>query len=107
MYVVWNAKIYMQYICFLTHFFISQVRNYKRFTWIEWSFLILSLIAFLGTLGITIERFVYFYEHYNTTENSTEDDVYLTPSDLKDCEEWTCTSDFTFTILLIANICMC
>ena len=76
-----------------------QVRNFKRFSWWEWIFLVLGIVAFSTTLGLTIERFVYFHKIFNNSMNDS--DAY---DGLPACEEWTCLSDVTFAILLIINL---
>ena len=73
-----------------------QIRNCKRFT-VEWIFLGLSLFAFLGTLGITIERLVAFSLNVSNKSEPNNDD-------LPDCEGWTCLADVTFTVVLIVNL---
>ena len=71
----------------------------KRFGWAEWVFIALSSIAFLGTLGLTIERLVSFYTNYtapNSSDNSSCQNF--------TCDDWLCRSDVTFAIVLIVNL---
>ena len=75
----------------------AQISDCRRFL-VEWIFLGLSLLAFLGSLGISIERLVHFSQNF--TEASSENE-----SGLRACEQWTCSSDYTFTVVLIINIC--
>ena len=56
----------------------------------------IGVLAFIGTLAITVERLVYFQSSFNASDNTTNEE---------DCDTWTCISDFTFTITLMANIC--
>ena len=81
----------------------SQIRDWKQFT-IEWIFLGLSLFAFLGTLGITIERLVSFASVICNESDSSNN---CSEGNLAECTEWTCNPDVTFTVVLIINISEC
>ena len=65
----------------------------------EWLFLGLSFIAFAGTIAVTVERFVHFKRI--GLNNSAADH---NKTELPNCENWTCGSDFTYTVLLTANL---
>ena len=75
----------------------TQISDCRRFL-VEWIFLGFSLLAFLGSLGISIERLVHFSLNFTAASSENE-------SGLRDCEQWTCSSDYTFTVVLIINIC--
>ena len=75
----------------------------KRFGWAEWVFIALSSIAFLGTLGLTIERLVSFYSDYTAPNSSANSSANSTCQNFT-CDDWLCRSDVTYAIVLIVNL---
>ena len=54
----------------------------------------IASLSILGILGMSIERFVNFERHFlNITHNSKS---YI-------CNDWVCTNDFIFTVVLVLN----
>ena len=71
----------------------------KRFTWLEWVFVAVATVSIFGILAASIERLVYFEEHFvniSVKENGSWAAVM--------CNEWTCTNDFIFTVVLLLNM---
>ena len=89
---------------------LLQVRNFRRFSWLEWVFIIVGLFAFFVTLGFTVERFFHFEKQFNISEKSYQCICLPKNSDncddncIKPCHHWTCLSDFTFAIILFVNL---
>ena len=46
---------------------------------------------------MTFERLVYFSKHNSSINDSSQ-------HGLDSCDSWTCTSDYTFTLVLIMNL---
>ena len=82
------------------------MRNFKRFTWVEWVFIAVGLVAFLFSVSLTIERFVYFGTNFNESGESFQ--AICHPSDptncIDACTHWRCLSDVTFAIALLVNL---
>lgn len=77
-----------------------QFRNPRRFSPIEWVFLVVSSLSMLGVLVLNIERFVSFErDFYNLTTVDVSEGFH--------CSTWYCTSDVTFSLLLLINLCKC
>jgi hypothetical protein len=76
----------------------GEVRNWKRFSWLEWLFVAVALISTLGILGVSIQRLVAFKHDF---ENIT---LVVNESRTYTCNNWTCTNDFIFTVVLVLNI---
>ena len=58
--------------------------------------MVVAALTILVILGISIERFVSFKEEFVniTLKNNT----------LYECNNWRCTNDFIFTVVLVLNI---
>lgn len=64
-------------------------------------FLSIATFSMLGVLGLTIERFVtYERDFYNLTDQANESIAFK-------CTEWYCTSDFTFSLVVLINLRKC
>ena len=74
-----------------------QVRNWKRFSWLEWLFVVIAALTILIILGMSIERFVTFEQDFENISMASGSGFYL-------CNKWTCTNDFIFTVVLVLNI---
>ena len=60
--------------------------------------LVVATPSLLGVLGLSIDRFVYFEKtFYNLTDFNS--------SEAASCDTWICTTDFTYTTLLLMNLC--
>ena len=84
------------------------MRNFKRFTWVEWVFIAVGLVAFLFSVSLTIERFVHFGTNFNGSSESFQ--AICHPQDsttncIDACTNWSCLSDVTFAIALLVNLC--
>lgn len=78
----------------------AKVRNVKRFTWVEWVFVVVVTLSLLVVLALTIERFVFFESTFvNITIDTTNG------TELSDCNQWTCTNDFIFAVVVLINLC--
>uniref|UniRef100_A0A1X7TLK7 DUF7789 domain-containing protein n=1 Tax=Amphimedon queenslandica TaxID=400682 RepID=A0A1X7TLK7_AMPQE len=89
---------------------LGNVRNFKRFTWVEWVFIFIGLLAFLFSLGITIERFVHFEKNFNESAEAYQTICHpynSTTNCIEECQDWTCISDFSFAVILIINLSFC
>ena len=72
--------------------------------------MVVASLSILGILGVSIQRFVHFEDNFlNISINSTDEliEPYL-------CNNWTCTNDFIFTVVLVLNtgrsyihVCVC
>lgn len=78
----------------------AKVRNVKRFTWVEWVFVVVVTLSLLVVLALTIERFVFFESTFvNITIDTTNG------TELSDCNQWTCTNDVVFAVVVLINLC--
>ena len=68
----------------------------KRFTWVEWVFAVVVTLTLLVVLALNIERFVYFESTFVNITNGTQQ--------LSDCNQWTCTNDFIFAVVVLINL---
>ena len=104
-YKLWVCPSIMFYIISVV-FLLLQVRNFRRFSWLEWVFIIVGLFAFIVTLGFTVERFFHFEKQFNISEKLYQCICLPNDSDncIKPCHHWTCLSDFTFAIILFVNL---
>lgn len=98
----------MQYTCYCTCVLTqlnntmdctcTQVRNWKRFSWLEWTFVVVATFSILGILGESIARFIIvedLFKNISHYDNKTQPYI---------CNEWICTNDFIFTVVLVLNI---
>ena len=65
-------------------------------------FVAVASLTILTILGVSIQRFVYFQQHFTNISvfNSNDSDKYS----YYYCNNWTCTNDFIFTVVLVLNI---
>ena len=84
----------------MVHVCIQQVRNWKRFSWLEWTFIVVATISVLGALTMSIERFVFFESSFKNITNATNN----ASSSVYRCNKWTCTNDFIFAVVLVLNL---
>lgn len=71
----------------------------------EWVFIFVGLIAFLFSLGITIERFIHFEKNFNESAEAYQTICHpLKTNCIEECQDWTCISDFSFAVILIINL---
>jgi len=81
---------------------LGEVRNVKRFTWVEWVFVVVVTLSLLVVLALTIERFVFFESTFvNITIDTTNG------TELSDCNQWTCTNDVVFAVVVLINLFFC
>ncbi|CAI8017670.1 hypothetical protein GBAR_LOCUS10695 [Geodia barretti] len=82
----------------------GDVRNWRRFAWFEWVFVAVASLTILTILGVSIQRFVYFQQHFTNISvlNSSDSDKHSYYHYY--CSNWTCTNDFIFTVVLVLNI---
>ena len=60
----------------------------------------MATLSLLGVLGFTIERFVWFQSTFsNITVNGSNGTLLLST-----CNQWTCTNDFIFTVVVLINL---
>ena len=84
------------------------MRNFKRFTWVEWVFIAVGLVALLCSVSLTIERFVHFATNFDGSSESFQEICHpqnSTTNCIDACTHWRCLSDVTFAIALLVNLC--
>ena len=81
--------------------------NFKRFTRVEWIFIVIGLLAFICSVALTIECFVRFGTQFNGSSESFQAICHpqnSTTNCIDACTHWRCLSDVTFAIAFLVNL---
>lgn len=86
-------------------FCLLQVQIWRRFTRLEWLFIVVAAVTVLPVLGISIGQFFFLHQKFMFIEDGPYDPYNPNPYNLNYfCNNWTCTNDFIFNVTLVINV---
>lgn len=107
---------------FVTRTMFGEVRNCRRFSVLEWFFVVVATVTMAGIAAMSVERFVFIHRTFGNLTPNFNDSMgsglefgYESgesgegSGDSKGilCSHWSCLNDFTFALLISANWIFC